>query len=487
MNIEQKMKNENRTLKVSIACCILFFVILAAGCVLGLFCYGLRPEESILEKRKLTEFPKFTIESFLDGSYTSEIETWFADTFPGREKLVTAEQRMKNLYGFRKNSVEHVAEGDDVPDIDDLLESLDEESESPEEPSEPATSAAETSSTAETDETESSESASESSETETESETEETVDAQELIVMNPQEAGEVNVKDYVGYCVYGFNRKGADKYCENVAAVAEKVKASGTKVYDILIPNNSAITLDEKTKDKWKLLDERKVIQYYQAMMKKLSSDITHVNIYNTLAKHSDEYLYFRTDHHWTQLGAYYAYEEFCKAAGLKAHKLTDYEEIIEENFLGSYYSTNGKTQLEDHPDTVTAYVPIATNELSFFDTSLNTMRSGKIIRDLGGDEFLPTQRYLSFIYGDNPYSIIENPTLQDGSCCIVVKESFGNTFVPFLVDHYQKVIVIDYRAYKDSLVELAETEKATDIVFINNLEAISDKSIMDVMGNICK
>ena len=62
---------------------------------------------------------------------------------------------------------------------------------------------------------------------------------------------------------------------------------------------------------------------------------------------------------------------------------------------------------------------------------------------------------------------------LSDGSKCIVVKESFGNAFVPFLVDHYQTVYVIDYRYYSGSVSALAKANGVTDVIFANNLSAI--------------
>ena len=67
----------------------------------------------------------------------------------------------------------------------------------------------------------------------------------------------------------------------------------------------------------------------------------------------------------------------------------------------------------------------------------------------------------------------IENPDLTDGSACIVVKESFGNAFVPFLVDHYQTVYVVDYRYYTGSITALARSKGASDVLFVNNLSAI--------------
>ena len=492
-NIEEKMKAANRAFKWRVATIVLFSVTLIAGCVLGLI-FALRPTKSDLEKRDLTKFPTFTFASFMDGTYTSEISTWYADTYPFREPLLIAENSIKTAYGIQTDSIKAQGDGDDIPDI-------------PSFPTEESSSEVASKETEETQETKTAET--ETAETETPSETEtpaettteapstESTEAttafadngEEIAHMNPQEAGSVNIYNLTGYCVYGFNLAAADKYAEDVASVATALTDFAT-TYEIMVPDNSAITLPEEKQQEWNISDESKVIQYYNGKTLSLASNVKCVSIMDTLLAHNSEYLYFKTDHHWTQLGAYYAYTEFAKAAGFEAHDVSEYEQIVMENFLGSYYSSSGFTQLQDNPDTIVAYIPLTTNEMDFMDDSIQQIRHGKIVRDLGGDEFSPSVRYSCFIYGDCSFDRIENPNCQNGKTCIVVKESFGNCFVPFLADHYEKVLVVDYRAYTESIVQLAKEEGTagnTDIVFINNLEAISDLHTMEVLGNICK
>lgn len=490
MNIEEKMKDQNRQNFWRGMSVILFVAVMAAGFVLGLICFPLRPTESELEKRKLTEFPDFTAESFIDGQYCSDIDKWFADTYPFREQFLTAEQNIQTFYGVKTNAISASGDGDEIPDIDALLESMAEaesQSEAKEETTE--TAALDTTAASETEITEAETVASEE-ETPAEPETVAQIDGQEIAKMNPQEAGAVNILDLVGYCVYGFNLKAANKYCEDVAAVSTAFKDDpNVTIYDMLIPDNSAILLPEETKAAWKLSDETKVIQYYQGYLDTLDPEVVDVNIYDTLVEHNDEYLYFKTDHHWTQLGAYYAYREFCEAAGFTPHELDEYPTVDSGAFLGSYFTANGYTQLQDNPDDVISYQPIVTNRFSFMDDSLGQMREGNMVRDMSDSNiFTIHQKYLSYIYGDNSYSVAENPEIKNGRKCIVVKESFGNCWAPFLVDHYEKLMIVDYRTYSDSIVELAKAEGATDIIFINNLEAISDLWTMEErLGKICK
>ena len=82
----------------------LFIIVLFVFFVIGLV-WPARPDTSVLEKRKLTEFPTFTTESFLDGDFFSGISTWYADTYPLRESMIAGFMKFKNLYGIRSEQL----------------------------------------------------------------------------------------------------------------------------------------------------------------------------------------------------------------------------------------------------------------------------------------------------------------------------------------------------------------------------------------------
>ncbi|MGI6265442.1 MAG: DHHW family protein, partial [Acutalibacteraceae bacterium] len=103
----------------------------------------------------------------------------------------------------------------------------------------------------------------------------------------------------------------------------------------------------------------------------------------------------------------------------------------------------------------------------------------------MDGSSYGESTKYSVFIGGDNPYSVIQNPALNDGSSCVVVKESYGNAFVPFLVDHYQTVHVVDYRYYEGNLEQLVEGNGITDVIFVNNIMATSTSSRIDDMAAV--
>ena len=91
--------------------------------------------------------------------------------------------------------------------------------------------------------------------------------------------------------------------------------------------------------------------------------------------------------------------------------------------------------------------------------------------------------KYNCFIGGDNPYTEIYNPTITDGSSCVIIKESYGNAFVPFLVDHYQTIYVIDYRYYQGNLTQFIQEHGVNDLIFLNNADALSERNSETILG----
>lgn len=94
----------------------LFFLVLFAFAVFSMI-LPLRPKRSIMEKRDLTEFPKFSVTALANGDYTKGIDTWFADTFPLRDMFFQLNSWVKSFYGVKSvEIVGTVEQGDEIPD-----------------------------------------------------------------------------------------------------------------------------------------------------------------------------------------------------------------------------------------------------------------------------------------------------------------------------------------------------------------------------------
>ncbi len=283
-----------------------------------------------------------------------------------------------------------------------------------------------------------------------------------------------------GYEMYTYVDSTAKKYADNVNAVADALAGKAT-VYMLPIPLSSGVSLPDELYGKDIFADQKdaegKIIGY-------MNGNVKSVALYDALLAHRTEYIYFRTDHHWTATGAYYAYEQFCKAKGITPKPLEGYTTDTYDGFLGTFYrDSNENAAMGANPDKVVAYHPLSTEAtLDYTDKNGQTLR-GKIIYD---ESDAPAGfKYGTFITGDNAYSIINNPDVTDGSSCVVVKESFGNAFVPFLTDHYQTIHVIDYRYWKGSLSQFVTENNIQDVLFVNNLSAIRSTALVGYLHDI--
>ena len=445
---------------------ILFAGVMLLGAFLGLLFFA-RPKTSEKEKRSLAKYPSFTMKTFLNGEYFSDVSTWYSDTYPFRDALVSADQKLKGLYGIESKTmmVGEEKQADEIPDINDNTEAVTETTTAA--TTEAATGDTETGAT-----------------TEATTEKVREVDPPDSKGMDEEIQNQIQQNLYVkgdaAYSVYYFGKENCTNYVAALNNVAAELKGQ-TTVYNILVPNNSGVMLSEDELSKLAGSDQEQAIDYYYSIE---SDDVKTVDTIKTLREHNDEYLYFRTDHHWTQLAAYYVYQNFCKVKGIEAHDLTYYDKKEFKNFLGTFYSTLGNSNMEANPDTVDAYVPKGTNDMTFWDTDGKEW-NWNVIYDV--DSWASSSKYMTFIGGDRPMEVIENPQIKDGSSCVVLKESYGNCFVPFLVDHYQTVYVLDYRYTTVNVLDFVKEKQADDLIIINNITIIGSTSVVDLISGLLK
>lgn len=267
------------------------------------------------------------------------------------------------------------------------------------------------------------------------------------------------------YEMYTYSDSAAKNYAALINKTADALKGSA-QVYDLVPPTSTGITFPDNLRDQINSSDEEKSLDSIYSYM---DSNVKAVNAYPELMKHRKDYIYFRTDHHWTAQGAYYAYDAFCKAKGIEANPLDGYKTAEFDGFLGSFYKdTKNSSALGNTPDTVTVYYPLSENTKMEVTDQKGKNYTWDIIHDVS--DYGKALKYSTFIAGDNPMTVITNNDITDGSSCVVVKESYGNAMVPFLVDHYQTIYVIDYRYWTGNIASFAKEKNAEDVLFINNI-----------------
>ncbi|MCH5199185.1 MAG: hypothetical protein J1E34_09810 [Oscillospiraceae bacterium] len=429
------------------------------------FIIPLRPTESLTEKRILAEFPEFSFSALFSGEYFSDISAWFSDTVPYRDDLTALNAKLQNLLGTNTAiaGFNEGAKGDDIPDIPPASE--------PTETSEPDSSGVSPSET----ESESGSSSEKESESQGESESStEDEPAGEVL-----EFSAVLVYENSGYEYYNFVQSASEKYAAAVNRAGD-LFAGKARVFDMIIPTSIDITLNKQVRASVSVSDQKKAINYMESL---LSDKITKVSIFDTLMQHKDEYIYFRTDHHWTELGAYYAYLKFCEAKGVQGVKLEDCTYKAYDGFLGTFYTDSGSNPaLGNTPDTVETYMPKVNAKMTFKDISGNEFTNVNVLYDATTNN--AHFKYGTFIWGDNPLSVIENFDMAEGESLLLIKESFGNAIVPLLTYNYKYIYVMDYRYYDSTAAALVENYGIDDVLFCNNISMTRASSQVNLLYN---
>lgn len=377
-----------------------------------------RPDTSVVEKRDLAEFPELSWSAFWDGSYFKGIDTWYADTFPLREWLIDRSQTMENLYGIRSDQiVGETMTADDIPDPDASGEEV------------------------------------------------QAAEPEEILPDGTvKEIGEMQGQIYItggsGYGLYYFTQPAADKFAATMNQVYSNVKDK-VNMYVMICPISAGVMLDQTVLDDMGCSDEKAAIDYIYG---KMDEGIHTVSAFDNLRKHNAEYIYFHTDHHWTALGAYYAYEEFCKEKGIQPNPIEGFQTMEFPGFLGTFVSSsNNNAALTANPDTVVAYVPNGTNAMTMHYTN-GSVVDWFVINDVSS--YAKSELYATFVGGDRPFSYAHNPNITDGSAVMVIKDSYGNAFIPFLIDHYEYVYWVDARYTSNTISQMVADYNIQDVIY---------------------
>lgn len=394
-----------------------FGLVLAVMGFIGLLWF-LRPDTSVIEKRTLTEFPTITWSTFWDGSFFKAVDTWYADTYPLREGLISGSQSLENHYGLRSDQIVGEAlVADDIPDPDAAGEEV--QAAEPEE-----------------------------------------VLPDGTVTEIGEMQGQIYITNNCGYGLYYFTQSPADKFAATMNQIYANVKDK-VNLYVMICPISAGVMLDQAVLDDMGCSSEKDAIDYIYG---KMDPGIHTVSAFDNLKKHNAEYIYFHTDHHWTALGAYYAYQAFCQEKGIEAHDVADYETMEFPGFLGTFCSSsNNSPALQSNPDTVVAYIPKGTNAMTMHYTN-GSVVDWFIVNDVSG--YAKSELYATFVGGDRPFSYAHNPTITDGSAVMVIKDSYGNAFIPWLVDHYEYIYWVDARYTSNTISQMVRDYNIQDVIY---------------------
>ena len=490
------------------------FSLAMMGLLCCLFVLGillpLRPRYSDAEKRELKQFPAFSLQGLFAGSYFRDISSWYQDSYPGKEEWMLLASKTKAFYGLQGEQIYGAAEQvkEEIPtgegamaetfalkkDGEGVQEDGTEKKESDGEGQRKADARDKKEGKEQTEEGKGTEEKQEEAEAKQSAEVKQSSDAKQGSTKEKEEnsnfetdaEGNLQIKkadraenvagEQIGslylngdsaYELYYFSEKAVRAHASllnTVQAMFPKVKLSA-----MIVPNSFGVILDPKVQEKLASSGMDQAIAYSYSLMDKR---VNTVNVFDALSAHKKEYIYFRTDHHWTQLGAYYGYQEYCKSMGYSTRPLSNYQKMDFPEFYGTFYFfMNRPESLKGHPDQVTAYQG-SMNTMKYTDSKGN-LQEGKLIND--ASQMLPGNKYNCFMLGDHGYVEIHNEGAPRKKSILVLKDSYGNAFVPLLAQDYRDVYVVDYRHYQGNASSLIREKGIEEILFLNNIMGIGE------------
>jgi hypothetical protein len=407
--------SESTNKKIHLVNVIIFCGILLLG---GIASLAMKKDEvSVMENRKLAAFPVYSDSTLWNGKYFKDIEAYYADNFPLRDKWIGFSNSLRSKFGYESGDIKMYDPENDAEANETTDTTKKEVTQSGPLPDDGAT-------------------------------------------------GEVKKRVFVfknrAFEMFGGGPAMGKSYAHVINSYNKSV-SPGIQVYNLIIP----VALEFEITEKYAKLQKpnRPAIE---SVYNTLDSNIKKVWAIDEMRKHRTEYIYFNTDHHWTSLGAYYAYRAFCETAGLIPVSLDTVPSKVKQTFLGSLYRLTRDAGLQKNPDSVRYY--LFRDSVNFFIGSSNKIGYWAKSK-MYGEGASGTNSYSVFLQGDLPIVKMETQH-KNGRKIAMVKESYGNAFAPFLINNYEKVIVVDQRYYTGDFMAMLKAEGINELLFINNIFA---------------
>lgn len=259
-----------------------------------------------------------------------------------------------------------------------------------------------------------------------------------------------------GYLIDKFVTYDKKKFSMNVQALAkltEKLKATNVPTQIMLVPTKAHI-LSNKLPAYAPNFDQKNLLEYVK------SCGLYTVDVFDILSKHKDEYIYYKTDHHFTSLGAYYCYYAWMQSQGKLPKPISTWKkQILSNDFHGTTYN---KVNYPFAPyDTITAYYKTLHHTVSYNQGSYVT-DSIYEYKYLNGKD-----QYATFLNSNQATTVISG---NGKGNLMILKDSYANCFAQFVVDDYAKTHLVDLRFFKESILEYIAKNDITQVLILYNI-----------------
>jgi len=409
------------------------------------------------ENRNLAPLPQWSGHSIWSGQYLHEVENYVSDHVPYRDALVGASKTIASWGGIsgKQDPIIVATKADNTTHTSTAL--IEEVPSRPTVPSQEAIASPTVSDPPPLP-----------------------VANREQLLKKPEEKGHVTGKvlivDHRAVNLFSYVSSAGKLYADTLNRLRDNIDTllDPRISISVLIAPTAAEFMYNPQLKKLSASQQKAISEVYN----RLKSGVTQVDALAMLRNHTEDDLYFRTDHHWTATGAYYGYAAYMKATGQTPIPLETYAKEEIPGFLGSLYSATLSKQLQEQPDTIVIYKPTVKHDYTVH-------YAGPLKMDLlDMNHAQKKNKYRIFLSGDRPWGRITTDA-NNGKRLAVIKDSYGNALIPFLLPHYGEIYVIDPRQFNKPLLPFLREHKIGNLLFINNSEVLSDTDFIQLIGTM--
>lgn len=418
------------------------FVTVMMTAFVVVFCTLPRSVYSELEKRDLLRFPDFSWQSLRDGSFTQHVSNWFSDSEPFRDVFMQGSMELKSLMAFKTKSAVTFHAAQEEPDV--VTETV------------PVVDA---------------------------------VGNQRAIEEFHNHVNANAKMENAGVIVVGSapnvralmafkNKNKKEKDFAEVVNAYQEAFGPEVNIYCMVIPTAveyyCPVSAESCSDPEFPVLTELYTV---------IDSAVHVVDLYMVMGEHVDEDIYFRTDHHWSPLGAYYAARQFARVAEVEVPDLADFDVHTIEGYVGSMYGFSKDIAVKKSPEVFVYYTPRSANYTTTY-TKYELDEEFKIIgegKPHQGEFFIKassvSSAYCTFMGSDSRITQVKTDVLN-GRRLLILKDSFGNAIPGYLFGSFEEVHVIDFRYFTHNIKDYVRDHGITDILMANNLSQVCSGAI---------
>ena len=202
--------------------------------------------------------------------------------------------------------------------------------------------------------------------------------------------------------------------------------------------------------------------QMFSMVRKDLGDSVEWIDVSTELNKHKTEKIYYKTDHHWTTLGAFYAFQAAAPSLGIEGDLSGKYvSHAVSNSFNGMLASKSGVNLGEK--EQIDIYVPTEEDT----DLIIDYVDEGKRSTSLYDSSKLKEKDQYTVFLGGNS-SLLDIRTVSTSTKrLLLVKDSFANSFIPFLTPYYREIVVVDPRYYSGTINDLMDSYRISEVLFL--------------------